>query len=205
MTESMAAQSPCSQCRLADLNAHQSDSPALTPCTMKRRRIIIAGLTVLILGSVLLVYLFESHPIVLKSITGSARILPSALNASIKIDGVTQSAARCFQIKSHFNGEPADEFVLWLPASSDVYGRDILLIDRANNQVGRPNTTNEDYDLLWNRFLFQSESGSRYVSFTSAKSYAQDPELEFTDKSLRFSVPDVSSELQGQRFEILLR
>src|SRR4028119_842455 len=150
------------------------------------KRLIIVTAVICVVASV---YLFYHQPIILKAATGSARILSSPVEATIKIDGEVQPAAKCFAVKSRFDGSAADNFVLWLPDASAIYGRDVFIVDRLHHDVGLPNAGNSDYYLLWDRFLFQSESGSMYVAFKSPKFAKQDPQLELGDKYIKFIVP----------------
>jgi hypothetical protein len=163
------------------------------------KRLIVVTAVICIVATV---YLFYHQPIILKAATGSARVLSTPVEAIIKIDGQVQPTARCFVVKSRFDGSPADSLVLWLPDAGAIYGRDVLIVDRSHQDVGRPNASNLDYYLLWDRFLFQSESGARYVSFKSPKTDSQDPQLEFKDKHIKFVVAR-SPVLEGKRIEIV--
>src|SRR5918912_1200640 len=147
-------------------------------------------LIIVIAGIAFLGYLSLRHPIILKAATGSARILSPPLNTTVKFDGVVQPSAKCFEMKSYFNGSPADRLVLWLEGTSVKYN--VLIIDKSYRDVGSPNSDNLNYDLLWNRYLFQAESAVEIVSFKSEKSYAQDPKLETREKYMKFVIPKSS-------------
>lgn len=147
-------------------------------------------------------YLCYRRPIVLKAATGSARVLSSAVDATITIDGEVQPSARCFAVKSRFNGAPADSLVLWLPAPDAVDGRHVLVVDRLNKDAGLPNASDLDYYLLWDRHLFQSESGSKYASFSGPKFDSQDLRLEIGDKHIKFIMPQ-SPVLAGKKIEFV--
>jgi len=166
------------------------------------KKLIILGCLGCALGGTYFLYL---HPIILKAATGTARVLSSTANVTIKIDGQIDRSARCFFSKSRFDGKPADELVLWLPNRDADYGRNVLIVDRLNGNVALPNTGELDYYLLWNRFLFQSETGSGWVSFKDAKLDKQDPHLELSDKYITFVVPPDApvSVISGHKIEIV--
>jgi len=156
-----------------------------------------------IAGILLFAFVSHSYPIILKVVTGSARILSSPIDATIKIDGENEPSARCFAVKSSFNGNPADYLVLWVGNPSAIYGREILIVDRLHDDLGLPNAGDLDYELLGGRLLFQSESGSMYVPFKSTKFDSQDPQIQFSEKYIRFVVPH-SPILEGKNIEINL-
>jgi hypothetical protein len=132
-------------------------------------------------------YILYRHPIILKAATGSARVLSPPLDATIKINGVVQPSAKCFEMKSLWDGSHADSLVLWL---NDLpVSRDVLIVDKQYRDVGSPNAGETNYDLLMGRYLFQAESAVPYASFKDEKSYAQDPKLEVGANHIKFVVP----------------
>jgi hypothetical protein len=166
-------------------------------------KLLIPTAAFVLIGASVFAYLYREHPVMLKVVAGSARVLSPPMNASIQIDGQVEPAARCFLMSSYFKGKPADSLVFWLPSSSSVDGREILIVDRANHNVGYPNSSNLNYHLLWNRFLFQSESGNLMVPFRSAKSFGRDPELVVNDHAVSFRMPDDANYFPGKRVEIV--
>jgi len=166
-------------------------------------KFLIIVVALVLMGSPTFIYLYKEHPVMLKVVAGSARVLTSRVEADIRMDNLKQSGAHCLQMSSSFDGRQVDWLVLWIPDASSPYGREILIVDRANRNVGIPNSSNLQYHLLWNRFLFQSESGSFYVPLYSAKSYAQDPELVLNDHSISFRMPDQAVFFAGKRIEII--
>jgi hypothetical protein len=147
-------------------------------------------------------YLCYRHPLILKVVDGSARILSSPVDATIEIDGEAQPSALCFAVKSRFDGTPADILVLWLPNPSVIDGRDVVVVDRLHHDVGLPNAGNGDYELLRGQYLLQSESGSMYASFKGAKFDSQDTHLEIRQKHITFIMPS-SPVLAGKKVEIV--
>ncbi len=152
---------------------------------MKKLILILVTLSALFLGVMLL-----RHPIILKTATGSARVLSSPLNATIKIDGIVQPSARCFMMETYFDGNRADRIVLWLQDTPVPFK--VLIVDKLDQEVGYPRLDRMRYDLLWNRYLFQADNAVAITSFRSEKSFAQNPRLEIRDNYIRFVVPRLS-------------
>ena len=149
----------------------------------------------------ILIGIYSVQPILLKAVIGTARVITTPVEAVVRIDGEPQSSARCFHVGSSFDGSPSDYFILWLPNPNANYGRDVLFIDRMHDDVGLPNASDRDYQLFWNSVLFQSESGSKYVSFGRSKFEPFDLHLELADQQISFVMPE-SPILRGKRVEI---
>jgi hypothetical protein len=153
-------------------------------------------------GAAVFVYL---HPVILKVPAGSARVLSPPLDSAVKVDGEERPAARVFAMKTSFHGQPIDSLVLWIPEQSAISGRAIIIIDRMNRDVGTPpNFSDMDYCLLWGRYLFQSEGGSRNSLFAKGERY-EDPELVFENGTIKFKVHTMSPYLAGRRIEVNLQ
>lgn len=160
------------------------------------KKVLIA--TAVILISVVAIFIYF-HPLIL-----SGRVLSPPLNASIKVDGEERQTARVFAMTTSFNGKPIDSLVLWIPDSSAVFGRAIIIIDRANHEVGRPNSSDMDYDLLWDRYLFQSEDGSRNAPFAKGER-GEDLQLVLENSSIKFTIHTMSPYLAGKKIEVNIK
>ena len=169
---------------------------------MKKKRIIAASVPFVAFAVCL--YLYNEHPLTLKLLNGSSRILSPPMRTTIKMDGQVQTAAKCFAMKTLFDGEPTDSLVIWLPNASSFYGRGILMINRNEKLVGMPNSSSTDYELLLNRYLLQAESGSLNVPFTSAKWDKQDPQLEIAHNRIEFTLPELDAGFSHKRIEVVL-
>lgn len=154
---------------------------------MNKLAILLAVPAVMVLAGC--IFLYQRHPVVLKVAAGSARVISTKIDASVLLDGVDQPEARCFNVNSSFHGQPADLVIVVLPNDQTASGVDPIVVDRANRSVGSVNSSEIDYYLLWSKYLFQSESGSIYVSFGSAKGYEQDPQLRISDHTVEFMIP----------------
>ena len=168
---------------------------------MKRKRLITFTSLLLIVVAIL-TYLYNEHPLTLKLLNGTARILSPPMKTTISVDGQVQPTAKCFAMKTRFDGQPTDSLVLWLPSPSSTEGCEILMINRDEKLVGKPNSSHIQYDLLLNRYLFQAESGSFNVPFGSVKWDNHDPKLEITENTIQFILPELASDLSGKRVEV---
>jgi hypothetical protein len=171
---------------------------------MNRKRIIIAA-GILLIGLTVVIYLDNEHPLTLKLFNGSARVLSPPMKATVSVDGQIRTTAKCFAMKTHFDGQPTDSLVLWLPDNSANEKREILMINRGEALVGMPNSSIIQYDLLLNRYLLQSESGCFNVPFNRVKWDAQNPELEITGNTIRFVMPELASDLSRKRIEVVIQ
>ncbi len=167
---------------------------------MKKLALILILLTCLFAGFCVACY---EKPILLRALLGNARVFYPPMKAAIKVDGENRPNIRCFAMKAGFNGQPANFLVLWVPRPEKSYEREVIMIDRTGQSAGLPNDGDEDYYLLWNLFLFQSDNGSRPVLFTSGKFDKNDPRYEFRDDYIGFFEP---KEVDGKehKFEIVL-
>ena len=166
------------------------------------KKIIISILLILSIPLVILAFLYWSNPVVVKYFIGEARVLRK-VPAVVKVDDGEINNAFCFLQKTYFDGKPADILVLWLPDESDYYGRDVIMIDRKNVDVGIPNFSNRHYGLLLGNFLLQSESSQWYVSFSDSKWGNQDPKLEIKKDLISFVYSRYLSKKQ-KKIEIMI-
>jgi hypothetical protein len=165
-------------------------------------KLFVTSTLAILAGSLLFAYLYNEHPVVLKVVSGSARVLSPPLTAMVKIDGRQQAEARCFLADKTFDGEAADSLILWIPEPTSYDDREIFIVDRLNHLVGQPSVGPSDYHLMWDEFLFQSETGSLMIPLKSAKSYSEDPELMITGHRVSFRMPSEADHFPGSRIEV---
>lgn len=164
------------------------------------KRIIISTVLLLSILLVILAFFCWRNPAVVKYCIGEGRILRKVPSV-VKVDGKKIRNAYCFLQETYFDGKPADILVLWLPDKSAYYGRDVIMIDRKNLDVGTPSSSNIGYGLLLGRFLLQSQSRDRYVSFKSLKWGKKDPKLEIKNDLITFVYSNYSPETQEEKQE----
>lgn len=164
------------------------------------RKWIVVGIGLIVIGAFFGIFLFKEHPAVLKVFAGSARVLSQKFPASVYVNGIENPRAFCFKVNKSFYGAPRDQIVIWLPDQSFGNGRAVLIVDRTFQEVGLPNNGLDDYDLIWDSFLFQSESGSGYKKFGYFY-FGLDPKLKIRAKQVQFVLPSL---MGGNRIEIKL-
>jgi len=152
------------------------------------KRLLLAA-TILVLLSVLP---FVIYPILLKIPAGTARILGSRIQVSVRVDGTLQPRARCFYVNHDFRGNSTDYIVLWLPDESGVFGREIVIIQLWPNDVGIPNSSDSDYQLIFDRFLIQSEGGEGYKSIAGPVFDRNNPQIVIAENQYSFVMPGFS-------------
>jgi hypothetical protein len=170
----------------------------LVPLNVNMKKLI---LILLIIGTASFGFFLYCHPIILKAATGSTKVLSPPLNTTVRVNGVIQPSSLCFEMKSLYDGSPADRLVLWQKDTSNSY--DLVIIDKLQGDVGFPVSVGDMFsDSLLNRYLFLTEEATRTVSITSEKGFAQDPKLEVSEKYIRFRIPK-SPRFEEQIIEII--
>lgn len=164
-------------------------------------RILLVLIVLCTIGAAFGVWLFRSHPILLKTATGTARILPAAMPATISINGQVQPNALCVPINVGFDGKERDSLILWIPKEGAIFGRDVWIVDKRNSVIGLPNSSNEDYAIYFGR-LFQSESGERYKPLDFTSPQPTDTQLKIEGNHIRFVISGILDN-DRQQFEIV--
>jgi len=146
-----------------------------------------------------------NHPIVLKWLTGSARIVGRPINATVYTNGQINSDIKVFHVDKYWNGNNADYFILnssFVPNNKKLK---FFSINRKDNYVGRPSSTNlRDYDIIAG-LLFQSEVGGKFTPFEDdIKGYNFDTKLTFIEKQITLKIPPSATELKCDSIRVEL-
>jgi hypothetical protein len=146
-----------------------------------------------------------NHPIVLKWLTGSARIIGRPINATVYTNGQINNEIKVFHVDKYWNGNNADYFILnssFVPANKKLK---FFSINRKDNYVGRPSSTNvRDYDIIAG-LLLQSEVGGKFTPFgVDMKGYNFDTKLTFIDKKITLKIPPSGTELKCDSIRVEL-
>lgn len=151
------------------------------------------------------IFLFFEYPILGKWIIGSARPIGKPISCEIKINGIEYVNAKIFRQTTDFYGTTdRDYLILFIPKKNKSNGRNVLVIDRVNNVIRRPNSNKRDYEIICN-YLFQSESGANTMVPINdgMKGMGFDPNLKFVNTLIEFDLP-VWSEHKISKVEIKL-
>jgi hypothetical protein len=127
------------------------------------------------------VYLWKNHPILLGFALGKARVISTRVEATVKIDGVEQPESRVFSL------DGGEKLLVYSPRVKGTYP--VIIVDKPANDIGETNAGGkEDYELFFDRFLFQSESAYGVVYASSAK-WGHKPKLEIADERISYVIP----------------
>ena len=165
------------------------------------RKIMLAIFLFIFASIFMFVYL--KHPILLKLVYGTGRIIYPPLQRSIYIDGQLSESAKCFKMDKMFNGNPTDNLILWIPDKTNYLERRIIMVDRQNHTVGIPNYSNGSYQLIANKFLVQAESADWFIAFSNGvKGWSFDPRLVIENDTIVFNLP--KNIIEGKNVIVIL-
>lgn len=170
--------------------------------TLRKLSRVIVGL--LIIFAVIVGLTSISHPIVLKWLAGSARLVGRPTNAIVYTDGQVNKNIKVYHVDKYWNGEAADYYILYFPYTDNSKLK-ILSLNRQDNYAGGPSSTNvRDYDNVAG-LLFQSEVGARFTPLQNdIKGFNHDPQLAFTDGQITLTVPPTAKELKCDSIRVML-
>lgn len=143
-----------------------------------------------------------NHPIILKWLSGTARYIGKPITATVYTNGQINPDIKIFHVDKYWNGEKADYFLLYTPYA-DKSRLKFFSLNKKDNYVGSPTSTNiRDYDLIGGH-LFQSEIGAKFSPFTDdMKGFDFDPHLTFNDRQITLNVPPTAIELKCDSIRI---
>jgi len=169
-----------------------------TPQTFKK---IIIGLLFIFAVAVGLTSI--NHPIILKWLSGSARLIGRPVAATVYANGQVNSDINIFHVGKYWDGTQADYYLIHFSHADAKDKREIIIINKMDNYVGRPSSTNKkEYDKIFGR-LFQGEVGGKFTPFTDdMKGYDFNPQLSFTNKTIKFKIPPSAKEFKCDSIRI---
>jgi hypothetical protein len=169
--------------------------------TLKTLRFIV-GLFILI--AVIVGSAAISHPIILKLITGSARLIGRPINATVYTNGRLNSDVQVFHVNKYWNGQSADYYILYFPYAENSRLR-FLSLNRKDNFVGVPSSTNrKDYDIVAG-VLLQSEVGAHFTPIQdSIKGFSYEPYVQFSDSGITLTMPPTARDLKSDSLRVVL-
>ena len=144
-----------------------------------------------------------NHPIILKWLSGSARLIGKPVASVVYTNGQVNPDIKIFHVDKYWDGTQADYYLIHFSFADTKDTREIISIDKKDNYVGRPSSTNKnEYDKIFGR-LFQGEVGSKFTPFTDdMKGYDFDPQLSFTDKTIKLKIPPSAKEFKCDSIRI---
>jgi hypothetical protein len=149
---------------------------------------IVLALSILFL--IFLILFIYRHPIILKWMTGSARLIGLPERAAVYADGEIDKKIKVFHSDKNWDGRGADYYILYIISPYTYKTKHIISLDIPGNYAGVPlNTDKNSFDLVFG-ILFQSETGAQFSDFRDdLKGYGFDPHLNIAGKTIRFNLP----------------
>ncbi len=171
---------------------------------MTRRKLFRAVVGLLLIFAVAVGLTSISHPIILKWLSGSARLVGRPTKATVYTDGQVNTDIKVFHVDKYWNGEPADYYILYFPYADNSRLK-ILSLNRQDNYAGGASSTNKrDYDIIAGN-LFQSEVGAKFTPMQDdIKGFNHDPKLAFSEGQITLTIPPTVKELKCDNLRVVL-
>jgi len=150
------------------------------------RKFLNLAIVLLLIFIVTIVTVYNTHPIVFKWLTGTARIIGKPVSAVVYTDGHINNEIQVYKDSCQMSAD----YLLRLK-EFDKYGMlQFIHIDLNDKWVGRPVCSAIDcYDSI-EGILFQGQTGSLFVDFKdNMKGYAFDSKLAFRANVIEFNLP----------------
>ena len=167
---------------------------------------IIVGL--LLLFAVTIGLISINHPIILKWLTGSARIIGKPANALIYTNGQPNNDIKVFKVDKYWDDGPstptkAHTYLLSFKKIDNESKLQFININLDQIWMGIPvGAAKKDYDHIFG-YLFQSDVGGHFANFTDdIKGYGFNPNLSFSERQIKFNVPQNKFMFDSVRIEL---
>jgi hypothetical protein len=174
--------------------------------TLRKLLKIVVGLLLLFAMAVGLTSI--NHPIILKWLTGSARIIGKPTNAIVYTNGHATNDIKVYKVGRYWDDGPntpkkAHTYLLSLKNFDNEGKLPFININLDQVWAGRPvGASKNDYDYIMG-YLLQSDVGGHFANFTDdMKGYGFDPHLSFNDKQIKFNVPPNKLKFDSVRIEL---
>jgi hypothetical protein len=139
-----------------------------------------------------IIFILAVNPIIVKWITGSARLIGKEIQNEVYINGKRKSEVKLFHVNSDFyNKKKKKNLVLYLIDLKQYDGIPVIIIDLKDKFVGFPNASISDYNLYFGN-LIQSESGANVIIPINdgLKGWGYEPKLKINGKEISFELQD---------------
>jgi hypothetical protein len=170
--------------------------------TLRKLLRVVVGL--LLIFAVIVGLASINHPILLKWVAGSARLVGRPIKATVYANGRVNKDIKVYQVDEYWDGEPANYYILYF-SYADSSRLKILRLNKQENFAGVPSSTSiRDYDIVTG-LLFQGEVGSKFSRLQDdIKGLNFDPQLTFTDKQITLNIPPTAIELKCDSLRVVL-
>jgi hypothetical protein len=149
------------------------------------------------------IFVYNTNPILIKWCAGTARSLGAPTDATVYTNGVLNKDIAVYQVRHHWNGAPAKDYLLALKEYDKEGKLKYINIELTEKWIGRPVASSEDDYALNFGSLFQSETGGKFVPFQDdMKGFNFDPQLSYSAGEIRFKLPPHLLEFDSIRIVI---
>jgi hypothetical protein len=154
----------------------------------KRRSKILFAITVLF--SVLFIVVIYRHPIILKWMKGSARLVGLPMRAKVYSDDKIDHQIKVFHSDSYWDGRKAEYYILYIISPYTYKTKHIIRLDIRDKNAWVPAKTDKTaFDLVFG-ILFQGETGTQFSDFRDeVNGYGFDPDINVSGRNIRFNLP----------------
>ena len=171
---------------------------------MTFRNLIKLILGLLIVVAVVLVITSVNHPIILKWLSGTARVVGRPIKATVYTNGIINPGIKVFHVDKYWNSrKKANCYLLALEDADSLGTLRFINIDLNERWIGKAIATSKrDYDFVGG-CLLQSETGGHFAPFQhDMKGFGFDPQLSFTAKQINFRTPPKTLKFDIVRIEL---
>jgi len=141
-------------------------------------------------------YLIKNHSVLLKYSLGMARLHSETVNSIVKVDGNEQPEIKIFKLDN-------ERWLVYSPNFEN--GERVIIVDKARNDIASTNSSEDDYELVFNNYLFQSDSAYGLV-YASSPKWDLKPNLEIMDSRISYTTKKLENgNLVDVRTEILFK
>jgi len=138
------------------------------------------------LGILFLVYMFKNHVPILMFVFGKAIVHSNLAETIVKRDGIELPNVKVFIL------ENGNQFLVYNPDSKGSYG--VIIVDKAKFDIASTNFGENYYDLLFGKFLFQTDGAS--AIYASSPKWELNPKLKITEQRISY----ITKKLQGDDY-----
>ena len=145
-----------------------------------------------------------TNPIIGKYLSGTARLIGKPIDAKIYISEKKSAEAKVFYSNSDFyNKQKRDYLILYLRSVKTYNGIAVFVIDKKNEIVYFPNSSDSDYNVYFENLL-QSDSGANVMVpiNDSLKGLGFDPKLVIQKSKIEFEILDSENRMLKIRIKV---
>ena len=175
---------------------------------MALRKFLKIIFALLIIFAIVVGLISIKHPIILKWMTGSAKIIGKPTQAAVYTNGEINRDIKIYKVNKYWEHGPitaskANTYLLSLKEFDSESKLQFININLDKVWIGRPiGAAKDDYDYI-SGYLFQSEVGGHFANFKDdMKGYNFDPKLVFTNRQIKFNVPPNKLKFDSVRIEL---